>query len=385
MSRKKWLAVVRGKKWVVARISRNKNKLNILRLDEFQHRTFPYQPLNSDQETSGVQETGEGTQEDYLSALKAWLKKRKVSLKKLELAISCPGVITRMITLPFLSEKDLERLLTEQVDQYFTLNIAEYIIDYRVLERVQEDGQMRIRVLLAAIPKVRWEEYWSIWDKLGFAPKITDLAADCLARLYPRLDFFTAKRVNNPAEAVRDMAIVDLNSERVEFVLLEHGVLFLYSDMEVMFEGLLDSIRNLKPAQQVEEPVPAAEPNNEQNNDVPSNDGLIEFRPELEPETLEQRLKREMEEVLNPVFNTLVEFLNFFAARHYGKSVDCVYITGEYADLPFLAEVFERNLGIMAKAGFPNDWQPSYKKKLKALNKTWMRYGSLYGLAIRED
>jgi type IV pilus assembly protein PilM len=368
-NKKKWVALIYGNRWIAAKISHSRPyKLKIHRLAEF----------NNSQHLQDAQT--QQTDKDALHYnLKKWLKAQRIPLRKLKIAISCPGVITRMITLPVLSEKDLEKLLTEQVDQYFTLNIAEYIVDYRILESIQEDGQQRLRVLLAAIPRARWEEYWNVWCNLGFAPKITDLAADCLARLYSRLELPTRKSANKPAESSRDIAIVDLSSERVEFILLEHGILFLYSDMEVMLEGLLDSVRDLDPVQRV---IHSAQ-SDEQNGNAESSDSMAESDFDYEPESREQRLKREMEETLNPVFNTLVEFLNFFAARHFGKTVDCLHITGEYADLPYLGEIFERNLGILSKVGFPNDWQP--KKKPKALNKTWMRYGSLYGLAIRED
>ena len=165
---KQWLAVVRGNHWVVAKVARRKLKLDILRLSEFR-----FEPeLESNSESVDGQEHFEGNVpvqkasfqgEQRLSGgkkldlLKAWLHKNRVPLKKLRLAVSCPGVITRMITLPLMSYQDLDKLLTEQVEQYFTLNILDYVVDYRVLERLVEDGELRQRVLLVALPKYQWE------------------------------------------------------------------------------------------------------------------------------------------------------------------------------------------------------------------------------------
>ncbi|MCO5387022.1 MAG: hypothetical protein NHB14_15965 [Desulfosporosinus sp.] len=144
-----------------------------------------------------------------------------------------------MITLPLMSTHDLDRLLTEQVDQYFTLNILDYVVDYRVLEHFKEDGEMRLRVLLAALPKYQWKKLWSEWEEIGFRPKVVDLAADGLARLYSQLTL-KGKNQANTAElgTPLDLAIVDLSAERVEFILLEQGVFFLFSDLEVSLNEL---------------------------------------------------------------------------------------------------------------------------------------------------
>jgi type IV pilus assembly protein PilM len=109
----------------------------------------------------------------------------------------------------------------------------------RVLERLIEDEEMRQRVLLAALPKYQWQALCSEWEIIGFKPKVVDLAADGLARLYSQLAL-NGKSKKNTAEleAPLDLAIVELSADRVEFILLEHGVFFLYSDLEVSLNDM---------------------------------------------------------------------------------------------------------------------------------------------------
>lgn len=374
-NRRKWVAVIRGEKWIVAKISRNKLKLKIHHLAEFDGEAPYLKHVKDSEEDNNVTEVAKQSEEEQVSAdLRVWLKKQKVPLKKLDLAISCPGVITRMITLPVLSDKDLEKLLTEQVDQYFTLNISEYVVDYRVLEKIEEDGQQRLRILLVAIPRGQWERQWKQWSELGFSPKVTDFAADTLARLYSKVSK-QGERKKSPVqlEKLQDIAIVDVGVGRVEFILLEHGVFFLYSDMEIQLDGLIEYANTLDRGDKSSEP----------QSEEAAVDHLVSELGQLE--LAEIGFKNEMEDQLNPVFNTLIEFLNFFATRHYGKSVDFIYITGECSDLPYIAEIFEKNMEIETRVGFPKDWRPYFGRKLSRLKKTWMKYGSLYGLAIRED
>ena len=375
---KQWLAVIRGNHWVVAKVARRKFNLDILRLSEF--RVEP----ESEFESEDVQEQlGENVlaqkesfqEEKRLSGgkkselLKAWLHKNRVPVKKLRLAVSCPGVITRMITLPLMSAQDLDKLLTEQVDQYFTLNISDYVVDYRVLERLKEEGEMRLRVLLAALPKYQWETLWSEWENIGFKPKVVDLAADGLARLYSQLTL-KGKNKKNTAELETplDIAIVELSADRVEFILLEHGVVFLYSDLEVS----LDELDHVATAV------------NGTNRELGHGQQEEAGDSDLQTARLHAWAKAEIESTLGNVLQTVSEFFGFFAARHFGKSIDRIYLTGDYSDLPFIQEIFQTNLEVFTQVGFPNAWRPRFSRRIRTLQKNGMKYGSLYGLALRE-
>jgi len=384
---KQWLAVVRGNHWVVAKVARRKLKLDILRLSEFRFESLS--ELNSEPEPAFNSETAdsqeqhrenlliqkEGSQEEKTSKvrnkanlLKAWLQKNKVPIQKLRLAVSCPGVITRMITLPLMAYQDLNKLLTDQVEQYFTLNVSDYVVDYRVLDRFVEDGEIRQRVLLAALPKYHWERVWSEWEEIGFRPKVVDLAADGLARLYSQLTLQDKIQKNTAeAETPLDLAIVELSAERVEFILLAQGKFFLYSDLEVSLRDLDQVTTTIRSTKQggLEQPEEAE-------------------TLDLQTAKLHAWAKSEVEMTLGNVLQSLSEFFSFFAARHFGKSIDRIYLTGDYSDLPFLQDIFQANLEVYTQVGFPNAWRPRFSRKITTLQKNGMKYGSLYGLAMRE-
>ena len=369
---KQWLAVVRGNHWIVAKVARRKLKLDILRLSEFHAESqLEIEPEFNSESADGQKQLGENVLVQSggkkVDLLKAWLKKNHVPVEKLRVAVSCPGVITRMITLPLMSVQDLDKLLTEHVDQYFTLNISDYVVDYRVLERLIEDGEMRQRVLLAALPKYQWKTLWSEWENIGFKPKVVDFSADGLARLYSQLTLKGKNKKNTTElEAPLDIAIVELSADRVEFILLEHGVVFLYSDLEVTLDGL----------EQV-----AISVTTQESGDGPS---VGQQDLDLQAAKLYEWAKTEIETTLRNVLQTLAEFFSFFAARHFGKSIDRIYLTGDFANLPFLHEIFEKNLEVVTQVGFPNAWRPRYSRRIRRLQKDGMKYGSLYGLAFRE-
>ncbi len=424
---KKWLAVVRDEHWTLAKVLSRKGTLHVLRLSELELGDFVPtkeagvggEPVETSIEAGPAARTGAAARDAALepaARLKLWLRREKVPLKQLRLAVSYLGVITRIIVLPKMSAKDLHILLTEHVDQYFTLNIEDYVVDYRVIEHFTEEEQERQKVLLAALPKPRWERFYQICLGAGFKPEVVDLAADSTLRLYANLGqrrdtkrkvgsnegsakvrgetpgIETRAGETSPIVATRaenvatvnagkgsDWAIVDLNAGRVEFILLEQGKFFLYSDMELALESVVDELYEYKIIRQ-RECAPEVLSEGERLRA-----GELVLPGELLLENRQEFLRVELETALLPVLRTLEEFFNFFAARHFGKSIDQVFITGGYSDLPFLEELFTDNLGIEAQIGFPRGWRPRFKKKVRAYEEQWMRHASLYGLAFRED
>lgn len=424
----KWLAVVRNEHWVVAKVKRSKEKIEVEQLAEFdvassgkEEEEFPEEVASEDgyprspQETKGPVELG--------LRLRQWLKREKIPLNRIKMAFSCPGVITRVITLPELSKKDLDTLLTDEVEQYFTLKLEDYLVDYRVLDHYREDGEFRVRVLLAALPKEPWVRFWQICHEAGLNVKVVDLAADSILRLYAWSEALTSgrkpyrwksklnsnyqrlllkdrllkrlpdsladklkhrrskerskgllarlrvpvrkKKVKQEADLalrVRDSAIVSLHQGRVEIIILEHGVFFLYSDLNFLWEP--NRAEGFREQQQTIGPV--------RENIVSAISSHNFYRESLD-------------DALAPIIRVLMEFINFFAARHFGKPVDDIFLTGELADTESLADVFTEKLGIQVNVGFPNGWKPIFRKKVQDRNQQWMKYADLYGLALRED
>jgi len=377
MRRQMWVASVQDECWTVARVAKKRGTLKVLQVFRMPSETavadreLPQSPAPESLALAAPEAAP--IQQNF----KAWCRSHRIPIKHLRIAVSCPGVISRVITLPRLKARDLEILLAQNTDQYFTINLADYLVDYRVLESFAEDGQERQKILLVALPKLHWQKVWTACAGAGVKPKMADLAADCLARLYGTLSLQAAdKTASTSVSAGRnlglpDLAIVHLGLDRTEFVLLEHGVFFLYADVDTGLRGMPAVTpgrgwpAHLEGSEEPEQFLAGLEGASK----MPS--GAVDYRAELE-------------QALAPVLQTLAEFLNFFAARHFGKTIDRIYLTGECADSS-LTTVFEAAVDIETKVGFPGGWRPSFGRKAAAEAKNWMKYGVLYGLAWRED
>ncbi len=487
--RKQWLAVVNENDIIVAHIGVKKNNtIKILFLDS----------IKPDENLTG----GLPLSNDYyFRQIKHWFINKKIPYQKLKLAVSSLGLVTRVISLPQMPGSDLEKLVTNHIDQYFTINVNNYIIDYKIVNKYRENDRLMINVLLAALPKQRMEKIWSLCQYLGFEPEVIDLSADCIARIYSKLTLKT--------KISSDMAIISLYKDKIEFLLLDKGVFFLYSDMEIDIQAVENYLENNKLSNEIsdenEEEVindllvvdddplddiiydeilesglhakaatsedffdlmkpmsfhedtsfkqaaldtkqPTGNNNefvledlfipkeqvpllnfteedmgyilDETEHSMESPDEFLdgfadEYLNKTPPDLVEStekdifdplefinlpggldetkktmsfdNPKQQLEDYLHPVIVTLSELLSFYVARHFGKTVSNIYLTGEYCNLPHLAEIIEKNLGVKTEIGFPHGWKPQIKAKNKKLVAEWHKFGCLYGLALRED
>ncbi len=228
---KKWLAVIRGNNFTVAQVAVRTNKeIKINFLAKYPGKI----PMTIEIDEAGTQE---------LKELKKWLQRLNIPFKKLKVAISSIGLITKVIDLPQMSNYDLENLLNNDIDQYLNIHVSNYLIDYRILKKYWENDKPMYKVLLAAFPKERMEYVIALCQLLGFEPSVVDLTADCVSRIYVYLS-----EKNNSTEGVGgkelsstgDMAIVSMHSDQVEFVLLRAGHFFLHSDMKMDIGTLIE-------------------------------------------------------------------------------------------------------------------------------------------------
>ena len=130
--------------------------------------------------------------------------------------------------------------MSNHIDQYFTVEVSKYLIDYRIINKYQDDGKTMMNVMLAAFPMERMDYVLRMCGKLGFEPAVVDLGADCISRIYGHLIRYKSTNVTGDSEgtSVGDMVVVSLHSEKAEFVLLRDGQFFIYSEMEMDIEGL---------------------------------------------------------------------------------------------------------------------------------------------------
>jgi len=112
------------------------------------------------------------------------LETRKITTKQVIFSISSTEVVTRELLLPSVKKKEIQQLIFFEVDKLLPIQLEQYILDYSVLETIEEESTLKSRILVAALPKVIAEGYWQLADQLRLKPLSLTIHACSITQLF---------------------------------------------------------------------------------------------------------------------------------------------------------------------------------------------------------
>lgn len=158
--------------------------------------------------------------ENYVTALREALAANKIKAKKVIFSITSTRIASREVTIPYVKENKIEKVVNAQAEEYFPVDLSDYKVTYSLLGTTVDDkGNQRHRLLILAVPTKLLQGYY-------------DLAAACgleiIALDYMGNSIFQAVK-NTCLEGTRLVAKID-----------EHSTLLM-----ILQDGHLVSIRNV--------------------------------------------------------------------------------------------------------------------------------------------
>lgn len=96
--------------------------------------------------------THEGVQSspELIEKIKGILKEQKVKSRHIDVVLNHRVALTKEFVLPKVDAKKLDLLATNEMIALFNLS-PDYVVDYRVLEMIQEEGVQKYRILASAL------------------------------------------------------------------------------------------------------------------------------------------------------------------------------------------------------------------------------------------
>jgi len=147
-------------------------------------------------------------------ALKDLIRKTKIKSKNVVISISGhSSVIIKRISLPEMSEEELNESIKFEAEQYVPFDIEDVNLDFQILGPKEEAGQMD--VILVAVKKDIINDYVSVVKDAGFLPMVVDVDAFALENMYG---------VNYEIEPGENVALVNVGASTININILKGGV-----------------------------------------------------------------------------------------------------------------------------------------------------------------
>ncbi|MEW6001738.1 MAG: type IV pilus assembly protein PilM [Nitrospirota bacterium] len=147
-------------------------------------------------------------------SLKELIRKAKIKTKDATISIAGhSSVIIKRITLPEMSEEELQESIKFEAEQYVPFNIEDVNLDFQILGPKEEPGQMD--VILVAVKKEVINDYVSVVKEAGFNPIIVDVNSFALENIY---------EVNYEIEPDKNIALVNIGASTINMNILKGGI-----------------------------------------------------------------------------------------------------------------------------------------------------------------
>lgn len=123
------------------------------------------------------------SEDALIKSLKTARQKAHLSPGKCFLALSGSDIIIRHFTLPILTEEEMYQNILNEMSGYLPVDPEKYYIDYKIVEKVNEDGIDMYNVLVTSVNKRIVNKYKRVLGAAGFRLTVVDTCENAREKL----------------------------------------------------------------------------------------------------------------------------------------------------------------------------------------------------------
>jgi len=166
-----------------------------------------------------------------LNKVKNIREKLKIKNKNIRIILNWENIITRIIETPVMNKKELEGFIKNNIEDYFSVNMNEYLYDYEVMSLNKKD---KMAIMLAVVPRIKLKEVLDFIKYCGLTPQSIGIYPDSISNLFLDEDYCS-------------IAVIDANVEKTTLTILDKGKIFLYANIlnETEDEDFSELMRSL--------------------------------------------------------------------------------------------------------------------------------------------
>ena len=255
-----------------------------------------------------------------VSTIRDLLQSQKVRHKEAGIAISGHSVIIKKITLPAMTNEELEESIQWEAEQYIPFDINDVNIDMQVLTpEANEQGQMD--VLLVAAKKDMINDYLAVVQEAGLTPTVVDVASFCVENAF---------EVNYDLPMSDTVVMVNIGASVININVLSNGMTAFTRDISMGGNQFTEEIQK-----QLNVSYDEAEALKLGGVGVTDSDSVV---------------PQEVERVIVTVSETLAgevqRSLDFYAATAADSQISRIYLSGGTCKIPSLYKIIENKVGV---------------------------------------
>jgi len=290
---------------------------------------------------------------EFINCFTDLRKDLKIFRGKIHLTVNDGSFITRPIELPITKEKDITRHLSLEAEQYLPINKNNFQVGFRVMERRAGVDEAGSSIMVSAGPKESIDSILKCLDSCRLEAKVIDVYPNNICRLMKDLK-------------QEDFAVIDMGKKNINITIIEGKKFYMYSFLPVNFEALFEGY--LK-----DEGIDADEFWRKYYYGSYSSQYINED---------EEPMENSIREILSGTLGQVSRYLDYFNSRHFGKTVDNVYVIGENGMLKGLKGIMSTSFNTKVTIGLEAFETLDTIRNISFLREQ-MGYYAIFGMMLR--
>jgi type IV pilus assembly protein PilM len=255
-----------------------------------------------------------------VQAIQDLCSQNRIRTKEVAIGVSGHSVIIKKISLPKMTQDELDESIQWEAEQYIPFDVKDVNIDTQILgDRGDASGQMD--VLLVAAKKDMINDYTSIVTEAGLQPVVVDVDAFAVQNM------FEANYEMAPGETV---VLINAGASVVNINIVSNGASTFTRDITVGGNQFTEEIQK-----QLNVSYDEAEALKVGGQTGTEMDAVVP-----------QEVERVIQGVAEQMAGEIQRSLDFYAATAADSHVAKVYLSGGTARVPALFKVIEQRVGV---------------------------------------
>ena len=292
-----------------------------------------------------------------VESLQSLIREYKIKRRQAAMGLSGHSVIVKKISLPEMSEEELEESIHWEAEQYIPFDIDDVNLDFQILDSTGPSEEGKMDVLLVAVKKDKIDDYTSVLIQAGLNPVIVDLDAFALQNAY---------EINYEVVPDKNVALVNVGAGIMNINVMRNGISTFTRDISGGGNQYTEAIQ--------------------QELHVSLEDAERLKMSEVLPEVDVSAVKGIVGSVNENLAVEIQRSFDFFRATSTDQEIDTIILSGGCARIAGLDQFLKERLGVQVEVNNPfQNIQVSEKKfDLQYISESAPLAAVGIGLALRK-
>ena len=266
--------------------------------------------------------------ESLYQTIKEAVEEHKIDVKSVILGIQSSEFIYREIILPVSKAKELNKMIQVEIRQNLPIDINQYIVQGRVIERIEEDDSPKYRVLVGIVPKDYLTPYFQLIERFNWKPIAIDLHPNAISKVIEYSKTINEKSMIHN----KTIAMIDIGFSSIEVIIFENGVLKFNRLLSLGSQTIDVNIANTFNLTLIEGERKKIDSQN--------------YFQDKEPSSSLSLLQTTIEGTFDSWLEEIQKVFRYYTSRSFHRMIDAIYIYGGSASMEKLCSYFQENYNI---------------------------------------